>query len=142
MAGPAARWQPLILLVDDSATHVAGVRPVLERAGYRVSVASSGRQGLELSTTLAPDVILMDVVMPDLNGFQATRKLARDSRTRHIPVVLASSKAQDSDRIWGLRQGAVAYLVKPFGEALLLETVASALDRAARTALQVAAAEE
>lgn len=130
--------QQLILIVDDSPTHVAVVRNALEGASYRVAVAATGLQGLELARELIPDLIVMDVVMPDLNGFQTTRKLSRDPGTRHIPVVLASSKSSHSDRIWGLRQGAVAYLTKPFEEQELLSVLRDALKRAAEIAAQAA----
>jgi twitching motility two-component system response regulator PilH len=70
-----------------------------------------------------PDLILMDVVMPNLNGFQATRAITRDATTRHIPVILVTTKDQDTDRVWGMRQGAKAYITKPFGEAELAEVI-------------------
>ncbi|MEM7408517.1 MAG: response regulator [Pseudomonadota bacterium] len=131
MPQSAPVWKPLILLVDDSPTHVAVVRQALEKAGYRVSVAATGRQALQLTRELGPDLLLMDVVMPDMNGYQATRKLTRSKVTAHIPVILSSSKNQESDRVWGLRQGAVDYIVKPFDEKDLLRRVAHALERAA-----------
>ncbi|NKC14762.1 MAG: response regulator [Gammaproteobacteria bacterium] len=129
-----AGWRPLILIVDDSPTHVAFVRQSLERWGCRVQVAATGRQALHLARELGPALILMDVIMPDLNGYQATRKLSRNTITEHIPVVLTSSKSAESDRVWGLRQGAQAYLVKPFSEEELIETVQETLERTAREA--------
>ena len=131
-------WRPLILIVDDSPTHVAFARQCLQRAGYRVSVAATGKQALQLTRELGPDLLLMDVVMPDMNGYQATRKLSRSPITAHIPIILASSKDQESDRVWGMRQGAVDYLIKPLGEAQLLTRVRHALDRAAAGAAAVA----
>jgi len=87
--------------------------------------------GLDSSTVLAiaraelPDLVLMDVVMPGMNGYQATRQLHRDAATRHIPVIICTTKGQEADRAWGLRQGAVAYLVKPIDETALLATIRS-----------------
>jgi twitching motility two-component system response regulator PilH len=127
-------WQPLVLIVDDSPTHVAFTRQCLARAGYRVSVAATGQQALELARELGPDLLLMDVVMPDMNGYQATRKLSRSPITGHIPIILASSKGQESDRVWGMRQGAVDYLIKPLEETQLLGRVRHALQRAAASA--------
>ena len=124
-------WRPLVLIVDDSPTHVAFARQCLERAGYRVSVAATGKQALALTRELGPDLLLMDVVMPDMNGYQATRKLSRSPITAHIPIILASSKDQESDRVWGMRQGAVDYLIKPLNEAQLLARVRYAIERAA-----------
>ena len=126
---PALRpaWKPLILVVDDSPTHVAMLRQALERADYRVSVAATGRQALQVTREIGPDLLLMDVMMPDMKGYQATRKLTRSQVTAHIPVILSSSKNQESDRVWGLRQGAVDYIVKPFEELDLLRRVAHAL---------------
>ena len=134
--------KPLVLIVDDSPTHVAQVRQTLEGANYRVAVAATGRQGLEQARELGPDLIVMDVVMPDLNGFQTTRKLSKNPITQHIPIVLASSKSGDSDKIWGLRQGAVAYLTKPFEESEFLTVIHDALKRAAAVASQLANARD
>lgn len=133
-------WRPLVLIVDDSPTHVAFARQCLERAGYRVSVAATGKQALQLTRELGPDLLLMDVVMPDMNGYQATRKLSRSRVTAHIPIILASSKDQESDRVWGMRQGAVDYLIKPLEETQLLERVRHALQRAAAGAAAAQAA--
>jgi twitching motility two-component system response regulator PilH len=135
MSELSSACKPLILIVDDPPTHVAMVRVALERAGYRLSVAATGRQALQVTREIGQDFLLMDVVMPDTNGFQATRKLTRSKVTAHIPVILASSKSQESDRIWGLRQGAVDYIVKLFDEHGLLRRVAHALGRAAASEL-------
>jgi twitching motility two-component system response regulator PilH len=121
----------LVLIVDDSPTHIAVVRQSLEAAGFRIAVATTGREGLERAIELRPDLVLMDIVMPDMNGFQATRELSRNPATQHIPVILASSKSGDSDRVWGLRQGAVEYLTKPFDPSELLASARQAIARAA-----------
>jgi twitching motility two-component system response regulator PilH len=118
-----------ILVVDDSPTHCAHVSGLLERQGYEVLVASSGEAGIERCRTEQPQLILMDVVMPGLDGFQATRTLARDDKTRHIPIVICSNKSQETDRIWGMRQGAKSYLTKPLQEGELLGKVAALLAR-------------
>lgn len=136
------RWTPLVLVVDDSPTHVAVVRNALETAGYRVEVAATGRQALDLARQLGPDLVLMDIVMPDMNGFQATRKLARNPVTAEIPVILASSKSGATDRVWGLRQGAVEYLVKPLEAKRMLAAVRHAIDRATQVAEQRANARD
>lgn len=142
LMAPVPGKKSLILVIDDSATHVAVVRHALESAGYDVAVASSGAEGLELAPELQPELIVMDVVMPGLNGFHATRKLTRNAATKHIPVVLASSKSGASDRVWGLRQGAVDYLVKPYEISTLLRTVDNALRSATQTTPRLADAGE
>jgi twitching motility two-component system response regulator PilH len=103
----------LIMIVDDSPTEVHVMKTVLEKHGFQTLSASDGSECLTLARELKPDLIFMDVVMPGLNGFQATRTLSRDPLTKSIPVVMITTKSQESDRIWGMRQGAVDYLVKP-----------------------------
>ena len=110
-----------ILIVDDSPTQVAILSKILEPRGHQLSVATNGEEGVAAAQAQQPDLILMDVVMPGLNGFQATRKLTRDPATQEIPVILVSTKDQETDRIWGMRQGAKGYLVKPPDEAELVE---------------------
>ena len=102
-----------IMIVDDSPTEIHILRGVLEGEGYQVVVANNGEEGVAMSKTEMPDLILMDVVMPGLNGFQATRKIHRDATTKDIPVIIVTTKDQDTDREWGMRQGAKDYLVKP-----------------------------
>ncbi len=112
-----------ILVVDDSATDQYALRSILEKNGYQVSVASDGRQGVEMARQLHPDLILMDVVMPDLNGFQATRELTRGEETSGIPVIMVTSKDATTDTVWAKRQGAQDYVVKPAGEKDLLQRI-------------------
>ena len=112
-----------ILIVDDSPSQLLGIQRLVEKIGHASLTAEDGTHGIELARQEQPDLVLMDVVMPNLNGFQATRMLCRDPATQHIPVVLVTTKDQDTDRIWGLRQGAKAYLTKPFGEAELAEVI-------------------
>src|SRR5690606_14604284 len=112
-----------ILIVDDSPSQLLGIRRIVEKLGHEALTAEDGAAGIEAAKRHRPDLILMDVVMPNLNGFQATRTLTRDPETSHIPVVLVTTKDQETDRIWGLRQGAKAYLTKPFSEAELSEII-------------------
>ena len=116
-----------ILIVDDSPSQLLGIRRIAEKLGHQALTADDGAAGVEAASTQSPDLVLMDVVMPNLNGFQATRALKRDPATRHIPVILVTTKDQDTDRVWGLRQGAMAYLTKPFSEAELAAVIAQAL---------------
>lgn len=114
-----------VLIVDDSATERHLLSQLLIGAGYEVSTAENGEDGVARARQIKPDVILMDVVMPGINGYQATRALARDEATKHIPVIICTTKAQETDRIWGLRQGAHDYVTKPVdGPALLAKLAA------------------
>jgi len=117
----------LILIVDDSPTEVYQMQRALERHGFQTAVASDGAEGIRLAHEMHPDLILMDIVMPGVDGFRATRTLANDPDTRAIPVIMVSSKSQETDRIWGMRQGAVDYLVKPVSATTLLEKTQAAL---------------
>jgi twitching motility two-component system response regulator PilH len=112
-----------ILVVDDSPTEVFQFKDMLEKIGHQVIIARNGRDGVEAASSEQPDMVLMDIVMPDMNGFQATRQLSRSAQTSHIPVVIISSKDQDTDRVWGARQGAKAYITKPVDEAELVTLI-------------------
>ena len=112
-----------ILIVDDSPSQLLGIQRIVEKLGHQILTATDGAAGVETAKAELPDLVLMDVVMPNLNGFQATRTLARDEATRHIPVILVTTKDQDTDRMWGMRQGAKAYLTKPFSEDELAEVI-------------------
>ncbi len=112
-----------VLVVDDSATERYIVGEILSRNGYEVSFAESGESGVVKAQQEKPDLIIMDVVMPGLNGFQATRAITGDPETRQIPVLICTAKNQENDRVWGLRQGASDYLVKPVREAELLNKI-------------------
>lgn len=117
----------LVLIVDDSPTDVHVMQKALELHGFTTAAASDGSEGLRLARELQPDLILMDIVMPGVNGFQATRQLANDPATRTIPVIMVTSKSQETDRIWGMRQGAVDYLVKPVVTEQLVRKAQAAL---------------
>ena len=112
-----------ILIVDASPTQLIGIQRIAEKLGHQTLTAEDGAAGVALAKAELPDLILMDVVMPNLNGFQATRQLSREGSTRDIPVVLVTTKDQDTDRMWGMRQGARAYLTKPFAEADLTDVI-------------------
>jgi twitching motility two-component system response regulator PilH len=118
-----------ILIVDDSPTDTYLVKNILESHGYQISEASTGKEAIEKAREIKPNLILMDVVMPGLNGFQATRKITKSPETKGIPVVILSSKSMESDRAWGLMQGAKDFLVKPIKQDELLAVVKRNLAR-------------
>jgi twitching motility two-component system response regulator PilH len=119
----------LVMIVDDSPTEVHVMKTALEKHGFETVSAADGSECISLAREVRPDLILMDVVMPGVNGFQATRTLTRDPATRTIPVIMITTKGQETDRIWGMRQGAVDYLVKPVTEADLISKAQEVLDR-------------
>ncbi|KAA3649159.1 response regulator transcription factor [Denitromonas sp.] len=112
-----------ILIVDDSPTERYALSEALTKNGYQVITAESGEEGIAKSKSELPDLILMDVVMPGLNGYQATRTISRDEATRAIPVIICTTKGQETDKIWGMRQGAYDYLVKPIDHTELLARI-------------------
>jgi twitching motility two-component system response regulator PilH len=114
-----------ILIVDDSPTERFYLTDILARAGYTVTTAVNGEEAIGKIRAERPQLILMDVVMPGANGFQVTRSIARDPELSAIPVIICSSKNQETDRIWGMRQGARDYLVKPVDPTQLLARIAS-----------------
>ena len=116
-----------ILVVDDSPSQLLGMKRIVEKLGHDALTAEDGVIGVELCRNEKPDLVLMDVVMPNLNGFQATRALTRDETTAHIPIVLVTTKDQETDKVWGMRQGAKAYLAKPFNENELIEIIKQVL---------------
>lgn len=114
-----------ILIIDDSPTERYVMSELLTRNGYQVITAENGEDGVEKARQQQPNLILMDVVMPGLNGYQATRTLTRGEMTKHIPIIVCTTKGQETDRIWGLRQGAVDYIVKPVDAGNLLSKIAA-----------------
>ena len=112
-----------VLIVDDSPTETQKMKSILTKNGHDVIEAGGGQEGVDTAKAELPDVVLMDIVMPGLNGFQATRQLTRATETSHIPVVIVTTKDQETDRVWGLRQGAKAYLTKPIEEKTLMSIV-------------------
>ncbi|EGW53077.1 Response regulator receiver domain [endosymbiont of Ridgeia piscesae] len=118
-----------VLIVDDSPTEVHVLKKILEKHGYRTEVANDGQEGVAMAKRIRPSLILMDVVMPVLNGFQATRQLSKDQSTSAIPVIMVTTKDQETDKSWGMRQGATDYLVKPVAPAELITKIRNVLDR-------------
>ncbi len=112
-----------ILIVDDSPSQLLGIKRIVEKLGHEALTAEDGAAGVEMAKSEKPDLILMDVVMPNLNGFQATRSISKDAETAHIPIVLVTTKDQDTDRVWGMRQGAKGYVTKPVDETELAKTM-------------------
>ena len=117
----------VVLIIDDSPTELHLFQGMLEKNGFQTLVADNGEDGIRQAQTAAPDCILMDVVMPGMNGFQATRKLSKDPATANIPVIMITTKDTDTDKIWGMRQGAVEYLVKPVTATQLAEKIHTVL---------------
>lgn len=116
-----------VLIVDDSESQLYALSKIVEGAGHEVITAENGELGVEKALAEIPDLILMDVVMPGLNGFQATRKISKDNSTAHIPVIFVTTKDQETDRIWGMRQGASAYITKPVDKSALLDAMNKAM---------------
>ena len=112
-----------ILIVDDSPSQLLGIKRIVEKLGHETLTAEDGAAGVEVAKQQLPDLILMDVVMPNLNGFQATRTISKNPTTTHIPIVLVTTKDQETDRVWGMRQGAKAYVTKPIKEDELARTL-------------------
>ena len=112
-----------ILVVDDSPTQLANLVRLLEANGHTTLKADNGMRGVEMAESEQPDLILMDVVMPELNGFQATRKITKNPKTERIPVILVTTKDQETDKVWGERQGASGYITKPPNEQELLAKI-------------------
>ncbi len=113
----------LILVADDSQTEIYVLKKILEKHNHQIITAEDGLQAIEAAQNKNPDLIIMDVVMPNLNGFQATRRLSKAAETAHIPIIIVSSKNQETDKLWGMRQGAKGYLGKPVAEVDLIVAI-------------------
>ena len=116
-----------VLIVDDSPTETHRMSTILGKHGHEVITAENGEEGVAKAKEVKPDVVLMDIVMPGLNGFQATRQLSKNASTAHIPVIIVTTKDQETDRMWGQRQGAKGYLTKPVDDAVLMKAIAEVL---------------
>lgn len=116
-----------ILIIDDSPTDVRVFTTLLAKHGHRVSSAASAEEGIAMAKRERPDMVIMDVIMPGMNGFQATRTLSRDTETSSIPILIVTTKSMETDRVWGLRQGAKDFLVKPVAEQELLARIQNLL---------------
>lgn len=112
-----------ILIIDDSPTDVRVFTTLLERAGHHVVAVSTAEEGIERVRADLPGLVIMDVIMPGMNGFQATRTLTRDPATSAVPIVMITTKSMETDRVWGLRQGARAFITKPVNEKELLACI-------------------
>lgn len=116
-----------ILIIEDSPTDTRVFTTMLEKNGHAVIAAGSAEDGLEIARREKPDLVLMDVILPGMNGFQATRALSKDPDTSGIPVIIVSTKGMETDRVWGLRQGAKDYIVKPPSEKDLVGRIGALL---------------
>jgi twitching motility two-component system response regulator PilH len=116
-----------ILIIDDLIEDANHAARMLKAEGHAIAMASNGRDGVDMARKQQPDLILMDVVMPGLNGFQATRELSRDQTTKNIPVIVISGKDQETDRVWAMRQGARAYLTKAVEKKALFDAIDAVL---------------
>ena len=116
-----------ILIVDDSPAHLYAMKSLVEAGGYEVLTAEDGERGLAAATSRNPNLILLDIVMPGMNGFQVNRKLRKIAVDRDIPVIFVSVKNQESDIAWGMRQGVKGYITKPVNKTELLSAIAEAL---------------
>jgi twitching motility two-component system response regulator PilH len=114
-----------ILIVDDSATDRQFLMEVLGKQGYVCITAQNGEEGIAKSKSERPDLILMDIIMPGIDGFKATRTITHDEATKHIPVIVCTSKNLETDRVWGMRQGAKDYVAKPVDPKELLTKIAA-----------------
>jgi twitching motility two-component system response regulator PilH len=112
-----------VLIVDDSPTEMHILSTMMEKMGHTVLTANNGEEGVTTAVAEQPDLVLMDVVMPGINGFQATRQLHKDANTKNIPVIIVSTKNQATDKMWGQRQGAKGYVTKPVEEQELIDTI-------------------
>ena len=112
-----------VMIVDDSPTEVHVLQTMLTKNGHEVVVATTGEESVDMAKVEMPDLILMDVVMPGMNGFQATRQISKNAETSSIPVIMVTTKDQETDKVWAMRQGAKDYIVKPVQEKALIEHV-------------------
>jgi len=116
-----------ILIIDDSQVDLYTLKNIVEKAGHEVVTAEDGEHGLRSAKSMRPDLILMDIIMPGMSGYEATRKLRKDDNTSEIPIIFVTSKTLETDKIWGLRQGAKAYITKPVNEQKLLSAIEESL---------------
>jgi twitching motility two-component system response regulator PilH len=114
-----------VLIVDDSPAELSNMRNIVSETGCMVIAASNGKQALELAKTEKPDIIFMDIIMPEMDGYEATRHLSNDPDTRQIPIVFVSSKNQKADKLWGQMQGGKGYVTKPFSPEQIIRQIKS-----------------
>ena len=118
---------PKILIVDDSPTQLYSLQKIVEEGGHQAVTAESGERAIEIAADENPELILLDIVMPGMSGYQAKRKLGRNESTRHIPVIFVSVKSSEADMAWGLRQGVSEYITKPVNRHKLLSAISAAM---------------
>ena len=118
-----------VLVVEDSLTQREMISDLLKGSGLTVDIAADGVEALEYINESTPDLVLLDIVMPRMNGYEVCRRLKADPITKNLPVVMCSSKGEEFDRIWGLRQGADAYIAKPFEARELIITIKKLLKK-------------
>jgi len=116
-----------VLIVDDSPTEIHVLTSMLEKNGHQVDAVDNAEAGIARARETRPELILMDVVMPGMNGFQATRALSKDPETQSIPIIIVTTKDQETDRVWGMRQGAKDYITKPVDETELVNKMNAVL---------------
>lgn len=114
-----------VLLVDDSKTELMYLTDLLKKQGFQVRTAENAQEAIQRLAEEKPDLILMDVVMPGQNGFQLTRSIARDTKYADVPIIMCTSKNQETDKVWGMRQGARGYITKPVDAAELQAKIAA-----------------
>lgn len=116
-----------VLIVDDSPVQVSNLKKLIEGWGHVALIAENGDNALQIARSEQPNVILMDIVMPGMSGFQTTRKLSKDQATNSIPVIFVSKKDGEADQVWGMRQGAAAYITKPINPDRLFTAISAAI---------------
>ena len=112
-----------ILVVENSVSQQERIKDLLEESGLKVAIASDGAEALQMLEYRLPDLVLLDIVMPKVNGYEVCRRIKANSATHSLPVVLCSAKGEEFDRYWGMKQGADAYIAKPFQPAELIGTI-------------------
>jgi twitching motility two-component system response regulator PilH len=118
-----SRYMKTVLVVDDSTAQREMIKELLQASGMTVNVATDGEQAVAVALEIVPDIVVLDVVMPKMNGYEVCRMLKSNPKTQDVPVILCSSKSEDFDKHWGMRQGADAYVCKPFEPVELLSTI-------------------
>lgn len=112
-----------ILIVDDSAVERQLLKNMIEGLGFIIIEAENGESGIKMALEFEPEIILMDVVMPGINGFQATKQITNNEKLKGVPVIMCTSKNQETDKVWGAKQGAKAYVVKPINKEVLISEI-------------------
>ena len=112
-----------VLIVEDSATSRQMIAEILQKSGFTIDLASNGVEALKVMESGLPDLVVLDIIMPQMNGYEFCRKIKGDDKTKNIPVIMCSTKNQEFDRIWGMKNGADAYIAKPFHPNDLVTTV-------------------